>query len=65
MGAHKRRYVGKPIPGDGWPVWDTALRRWRGNVFADYPAMLPDGPDRVGSPERLTEFARRACAPKS
>ncbi len=40
MGARRRRYVGKAVPGQGWRVWDTLLRRWWGRVFPTHPDTL-------------------------
>ena len=65
MGARKRRYVGKPVAGEGWRVWDTALERWWGNLFDDYPAAVLDELNGEGSPPRLTELGRRSRPPKA
>lgn len=65
MGARKRRYVGRPVPGDGWRVWDNSLKRWWGNVFADYPAAVLDELNGEGSPERLTELGKASRRPKA
>lgn len=65
MGTRKRRYVGKPVAGEGWRVWDTTLKRWWGNLFDDYPTALLDELNGAGSLPRLTELARRSRAPKA
>lgn len=65
MGVRKRRYVGRPVPGDGWRVWDNSLKRWWGNVFADYPQAVLDELNGQGSPERLTELGKQSRRPKA
>ncbi|WP_408952240.1 hypothetical protein [Lysobacter sp. Hz 25] len=65
MGARKRRYVGKPVPADGWRVWDGKSKRGWGNVYADYSAAVPDELNGEGSPQRPTELGRRSRAPKA
>lgn len=65
MGARKRRYVGKPILGDGWRIWDTKIKRWWGNVFADYPTAMLDELNGEKSPPRLTELGKPSRKPKS
>lgn len=64
MGARRRRYVGKAVPGQGWRVWDTLLRRWWGRVFPTHPGTLLEELNGEKTLEKIIDLSKVSRAPR-
>jgi hypothetical protein len=64
MGAARKRYVAKAVPGSGWRVWDRKRGCWWGNDFSAYPETLLAELNGDKRPDRITELSRGSYARK-
>ena len=59
LGKSKSMYVAKAEPGIGWRIWNTKMKRYWGEVYAEPPEVLLQELNGQKRPAQLTALNKQ------
>ena len=65
MGKEGSRFVGRAEAGKGWRIWDNKMRKFWGERYENYPALLLAELNGAKRPDRLKELVRQTPRKRS